>query len=83
MKLNPPDLIALSEQGFSVYGTVLSPQKVVVKRQSFPKGKGKIPPHLAPFKGQNAKVAKACAGRKGQAYVQCLRQKSIELGTAK
>ena len=75
------DLLASDHRGYSVYGIVTSPGKIVVKRESFEEGK--VPEHLRSYLGQNAKVAKACKGKKGMAWVQCLREKSRELGTAK
>jgi len=78
---NIEQIMALDEMGYSVYGLVTSPGKIIVKRESFEKGE--VPPHLSGYLGQNAKVAKACKGKKGLAWVQCLRDKSVELGTKK
>ena len=67
-------LIALS-------GRDLAPGKIIVKEESFPEGE--VPPHLKPYVGKAAVLGKACKGRKGQAYVECLRKKAVELGIAK
>ena len=81
MKFNQPDFIALDHSGYSVYGNVLSPNKVVVKRESFPEGE--VPPHLTGYIGQTAKVAKACKGKREYAYTICLREKAKEHGVTK
>ena len=81
MKFNQPDFIALDHSGYSVYGNVLSPNKVVVKPESFPEGK--VPPHLTGYLGQTAKVSKACAGKTGYARVVCMKRKAVELGITK
>jgi len=78
---NIEQLMDLDRRGYSVYGLVTAPGKIIVKRESFPEGE--VPPHLKEYVGQNAKVAKACKGKKGLAWIQCLRDKSRELGTAK
>ena len=78
---NIEQILALDHMGYSVYGLVTSPGKIIVKRESFKEGE--MPSHLSGYAGQNAKVARACKGKKGLAWVQCLRDKSRELGTAK
>jgi len=78
---NIEQLMALDKMGYSVYGLVTSPGKIIVKEESFPEGE--VPDHLRDYVGQNAKVAKACKGKKGLAWVECLRRKSVELGTKK
>jgi len=74
-------LMALDHQGYSVYGLVTSPGKIIVKTESFPEGE--VPEHLKKYVGQNAPVARACKGKRGLAWVECLRRKSVELGTKK
>jgi len=75
------DLLAADKRGYSVYGNVLAPGKVILKRESFPEGE--VPAHLKTYVGQTGKVAHACKGRKGQAYVECLRTKAKEMGITK
>jgi len=81
LNIDMDQLLALDHEGYSVYGISTSPGKVVIKPESFPEGE--VPPHLQSYVGQNAKVARACKGKKGMAFVSCMRRKSIEMGTAK
>lgn len=45
---------------------------LMIKRPSWPKGKGLIPPHLVTYAGQARAAPRACKGRKGQGYRECL-----------
>jgi len=74
-------LLELDHRGWSVYGLKTSPGKIILKRESFKEGE--VPDHLKSYIGQTAAVAKACKGKKGLAWVQCLRDKARELGITK
>ena len=80
-KISGDLLQLLSNPDVSVYGNVMAPGKIVVKTPSFPKGE--VPSHLTGYVGQTGKVAHACKGRRGMAFVNCLKTKAKEMGVTK
>ena len=50
-----------------------------IKTRSFPKGKGRVPPHLKDYAGQVREAPVACEGKKGQEYRICLIEKTAHL----
>lgn len=50
---------------------------LMIKRPSFPKGE--VPAHLQPYLGQARGAPRACKGRKGQAYRECLIRETARL----
>jgi len=84
MKFSLPieELIAINESpGTRAYSTPFAPGKVVIGSLAW--GRGEVPEKLKSYVGQTAEVAKACKGRKGYAFVVCLREKAKELGITK
>jgi hypothetical protein len=70
-----------SSPGLRVAATPFSPGKVYIGRLAF--GRGAVPHPLTSYVGQTAKVAAACKGQRGYAFVACLRNKAKEMGITK
>ena len=84
MKFSLPieQLIAINETpGTRAYSTPFAPGKVVIGSLAF--GRGVVPAPLSGYVGQTAKVARACKGRRGYAFVACMRVKAKEFGITK
>ncbi len=64
--------IPLNEIGKAILylAPTTSTRLVAIKRASF--AKGETPSHLKPFLGQVKAAPKACKGKKGQSYRECL-----------
>ena len=75
------DLMRLDHEGYSVYGNVFTPGKIIIKRESFPEGK--VPKPLEDYVGQAAELGKACRGRKGQAFIRCMQEEAVKRGIKK
>jgi hypothetical protein len=70
-----------SHPGLRVASTPFAPGKVYIGRLAF--GRGAVPKPLVKYVGQVGKVATACAGQRGYAFVECLRAKAKEMGIRK
>jgi len=84
MKINVgfEDLVTANETpNTRVYSHPFAPGKVIAGRLAF--SRYKIPEPLEKYVGQTGKVAHACKGKKGYAFVVCLREKSKEMGITK
>lgn len=84
MKINVSfqDLVdANKTKNIRVYSTPFAPGKVVSGYLAFERGK--VPAPLKTYVGQTGKVAKACKGKRGYAFVVCLREKAKEMGITK
>lgn len=64
-----------------VFSTPFAPGKVIIGSLAF--GRGKVPEPLKGYVGQTAKVAKACKGKRGYAFVVCLREQAKKMGITK
>ena len=64
-----------------VASTPFAPGKVYIGALAF--GRGEVPAPLKGYVGQTGKVAAKCKGRKGYAFVACLREQAKEMGITK
>ena len=69
---------ANTSTNYRAYGHPFAEGKIIVGRLAFPRGK--MPKHLEPYKGQVAKVAQKCKGKRGKEFVRCLIVESAKMG---
>jgi len=68
-------------KGTRVASTPFNPDIVYIGRLAF--HRGKIPEPLKKYVGQMAPGARACKGKTGYGFVECLKEQAIKLGIKK
>jgi hypothetical protein len=82
VRLSGEELYQLaSHPGLRVASTPFAPGKIYIGRLAF--GRGAVPKPLTGYVGQVGKVAAACKGQRGYAFVACLKSKAEEMGIKK
>ena len=82
IRLSGEELYQLaSHPGLRVASTPFAPGTVYIGRLAF--GRGPIPKPLTSYVGQVGKVATACKGQRGYAFVECLKSQAEKMGIKK
>ncbi len=82
VRMGAEQLLAIAKsEGLRVASTPFNPEIVYIGALAWKRGA--VPEPLKSYVGQTGKVAAACKGRSGYAFVACLREKAKEMGIKK
>jgi hypothetical protein len=82
VRLGADQLLAIAKSpNLRVASTPFAPDKIYIGALRW--GRGKVPEPLKGYVGQTGKVAAACKGQRGFAFVSCLKNKAKEMGITK